>query len=109
MLIVTGNVSGPACAGTVFVEGLMHGSQDMRVAAHTEIVVGAPNSHSFILVRHVCAGEFLGEAIDVVEVAVRLVLVLLLQLGVVELFIVELGSRLVSSSNGRLGRLRIRD
>ena len=37
--------------------------------------------------------EFLGEAIDVVEVAVRLVLMLLVELGLVEAFIVEFRRR----------------
>lgn len=37
------------------------------------------------------AREFLCEAIDVVKVAVRLVLVLLIQLGIVEGLVIELG------------------
>ena len=41
------------------------------------------------------AGKLLGKTIDVVEVAVGLVLVLLVQFGIVEFLVVELGSILV--------------
>ena len=41
------------------------------------------------------AGELLGKTIDVVEVAVRFVLVLLLQLGIVESLVIEF--RIVTS------------
>jgi len=47
------------------------------------------------------AGKLLGQAVDVVEVAVRLVLVLLLELAVVKAFIVELGP--VSARGGGAG------
>jgi hypothetical protein len=43
------------------------------------------------------AGELLSETIDVVEVAVALVLVFLVQFGIVEFFIVEFGSILVAA------------
>jgi hypothetical protein len=57
----------------------------------------------------VSTGKLLGETIDVVEVAVRLILVLLLQLSIVKVFIVKLGSLLRSCSSGGLEMLRRRD
>jgi hypothetical protein len=59
------------------------------------------------------AGEFLGQTIDVVEIAIRLVLVLLVELGIVEAFIVEFARRVEAggggSSDGRgRGSLSIR-
>jgi hypothetical protein len=67
----------------------MHGVEDMLVATHAEIVIGAPHRHSFILLCHVSAGEFLGETIDIIEIAVGFVLVLFVQLVLVKLFIIE--------------------
>jgi hypothetical protein len=57
----------------------------------------------------VSTGKLFGETIDVVEVAVRLVLVLLLQLSIVKVFIVKLGSLWSSCSSGGLEMLRRRD
>jgi hypothetical protein len=57
----------------------------------------------------VSTGKLLGETIDVVEVAVRLVLVLLLQLSIVKVFIVKLGSLWRNCSSGGLEMLRRRD
>ena len=59
-------------------------------------------------------GEFFGEAIDVVKIAIRLVLVFLVELGVIEAFIIECNrfwrgrlrpcsSGLVLDRGGRLG------
>jgi hypothetical protein len=61
------------------------------IAAHAEIVVGAPYSHTLVGVLGVSFREFLGQAVDIVEVAVRLVLVLLVKLGFVETFIIKFG------------------
>jgi len=54
------------------------------------------------------AGKLLGETVDVVEVAVGLVLVLLVQLGLVESLVIELGSFVLGRTD-RLDLLRIRD
>jgi hypothetical protein len=56
----------------------------------------------------VSAGELFGKTIDVVEVAVGLVLVLLVELRIVESLVVELG-RLVLGWTSGLDVLRIRD
>ena len=58
-----------------------------------------------------CAGELLGQAIDIVEVTVRLVLVLLFQLGIIEVFVIKLCCALAVGMDwkGRLDVLRIRD
>jgi hypothetical protein len=61
-----------------------------------------------MLVGHVSAGELFGETIDVVEVAVGLVLVLLIELSIVESLVVELGSFVLDWTDG-LDLLRIRD
>ena len=53
-------------------------------------------------------GKLFGETIDVVEVAVGLVLVLLVQLGLVESLVIELGSFVLGRTD-RLDLLRIRD
>jgi hypothetical protein len=57
----------------------------------------------------VSTGKLLGETIDVVEVAIRLVLVLLLQLSIVKVFIAKIGSLWRSCSDGGLEMLRMRD
>jgi hypothetical protein len=90
MLVVARDVPGTTGAGAVLVEGLVHPAQDVGVAAHAEIVVGAPDGDALVLVGHVGAGELLGQAVDVVEVAVGLVLVLLVELGIVVGLVVEL-------------------
>ena len=95
MLVVAGDVSGSACARTIFIESFVHGLQDLRIASHSQIIVGAPNRNSFLLAGHMGSGEFLGEAIDVVEVAVGFVFVLLVQLMIVELLIIEFCSILM--------------
>lgn len=93
MLVVTGDVSSPSCASAIHVQGLMHRLKHFWVTAHSEVVIGTPDSDSFIFGGHMSPGEFLGEAIDVVEIAVGFILVLLIQLVVVEAFVVEIGDR----------------
>lgn len=100
MLIVAGNVTSSTGTSTVHVESLMHGLQNLWVASHSEVVVGAPNSDSLIHLRHVRARELLRESINVVEVPVGLVLVLLLQLGIVEAFIVEYSTFMLCTCRG---------
>lgn len=90
MLIVTGYISGSSCSSTIFIQSVVHSLQDLRISAHSQIIIGAPDRDSLILVGHMGAGELFGEAIDVVEVAVGLVLMLLVQFGIVEAFVVEL-------------------
>ena len=70
MLIMTGDVPRPASACTVSVQSGVHGVQHMLVTAHTEVVIGAPDSDSFVGRGHVCARKLLSKAINVVEVAV---------------------------------------
>jgi len=93
MLVVAGDVAGASRPGTVIVQRAVHGLQHLRIAAHAEIVVGAPHRHTLLRRGRVGAGELLRKTVDVVEVAVRLVLVLLLQLAAVEAFVVEAGGR----------------
>jgi hypothetical protein len=60
----------------------------------------------------VSSGEFLGETIDVVEIAVGFVLVLLVKLRLVESLVVELGwlwSRRLSGTNGVSGDFALVD
>ena len=93
MLVVAGDVAGAARSGAVLVQRAMHRLQHLPVTAHAQVVVGAPHRHFLLWRRHVRAGEFLCQPIDVVEVAVRLIAVLLIQLALIERFIVELARR----------------
>ncbi len=108
MLIVSGDIPSSSCSSSVFIESLVHGLQDLRVSAHAKIVVGAPDSNSLILVGHVSARKLFGKTINVVEVAVGLVSVLLVELSSVESLVVELGG-FVLGWTSRLDMLRIRD
>jgi hypothetical protein len=84
----------------------VHGGQHFRVAAHSEIVIRAPHGHPLFDRGGVSTGEFLGETIDVVEVAVGLVLVFLLQFALVESIVVEWsgGGSLRTGTGNRRGR-----
>ena len=90
VLIVSRNVSGPASSSSVHVESFVHGFEDVLVATHTQVIVGAPDRDSFVLGGHVGSWKFLGQTVDVVEVAVGLVSMLLVQLRVVVTLIVKL-------------------
>lgn len=107
MLIVPRDVAGSSCSSAIGVKSLMHRLQNLRIAAHSKVVIGAPDRDTLFLRGHVSTREFLGETVDVVEVAIGLVLVLLVQLGLVEALIVELDrlrSRRLSRGNwGILG------
>src|SRR5579862_3480566 len=92
MLIVTRNVSSSTRTGPILVKGFMHSLQDLRIAAHSEIIIGAPHSDTLINVRHMRLGKFFGQAIDIVEVAVGLILVLLIKLGIIEGLVVKFNS-----------------
>jgi hypothetical protein len=108
VLIVARDIPGSSCAGSVFIKSFMHSLQNLGVSAHAEIVVGTPDGDFLVLVVLVSAGKLLGKAVDVVEVAVGFVLVLLVQLGLVESLVIELGSFVLGRTD-RLDLLRIRD
>ena len=91
MLVVTRNVASTTSASTVHVKCLVHLLQNLRVSAHTEVVVGAPNSDLVLGGVLVSARELLGQTVDVVEVAVRLVFVLLIQFALVVRLVIEMG------------------
>ena len=91
MLVVTGDVAGTASAGTIGVQGFMHRLQNLRVTAHAQVVVRTPDRDPLVPGCHVGLRKLLSEAIDIVEVAIGLVFVLLVQLGIVEAFIVKCG------------------
>jgi hypothetical protein len=111
MLIVSGDISGSARSGTIFIKCFMHSLQNLRVASHAKIIIRAPDCNPLVLVGHVCAGELLGQTIDVIEVAVRLVFVLLVEFGIVEFFVIEFGCVLAIGVDwlNRFDVLRVRD
>lgn len=69
----------------------MHSVEDMLISAHAEIVIRAPDSDKLLGHRHVGTRKLLRKSVDVVEVAIRFVLVLLVKFVLVELLIVKLG------------------
>lgn len=71
----------------------MHSIENMLVAAHAKVIVGAPDSHTFLRHRHMSTRKLLRKAVDVIEVAIRFVLVLLVELILVKLLVIELGGR----------------
>jgi hypothetical protein len=88
---------------------LLHGLDDNRIIAHTEVVISAPNLNLVLDVAGVGNRELGSETVDVVEVAVGLVLVLLVELIDIEALIVEPGVSfgLVGVNRGRdLARVR---
>jgi hypothetical protein len=102
MLVVTRNVPSATSASTVHVQSLVHLVQDFRVLSHSEVIVRAPHRNLLFLGSHVGLREFLRKTVDVVEVAVTLVLVLLVQLVLVEGLVIE------ASSLGRRRRDTVR-
>lgn len=83
---ITGNVSRSTSASTVSVKGAsnrqprklladncysLHGVENDRVSAHTEVVVGTPNIHLILCVGRVRDWELCRQSINVVEVPVR--------------------------------------
>ena len=67
----------------------LHALEDDGVLAHSKVVVGAPDVNLLLGGSRVSDGKLCSKAVDVVEVAVALVLMLLLELDVVEHFVVE--------------------
>jgi hypothetical protein len=108
VLVVARDIPGSSCTSSIFIKSFVHSLQNLGVSAHAQIVVGTPDGDFLILVILVSAGELLGETVDVVEVAVGLVLVLLVQLGLVESLVIELGSFVLDGTDG-LDLLRIWD
>lgn len=92
---MTGDISRSACSSTIFIQRLVHGLQDLRVAAHAQVIIGAPDRDSFRLVGHMRAGKLLCKTVDVIEVAVGLVFVLLIEFLIVEFLVIEFGSVLM--------------
>lgn len=103
MLVMTRNITGAACTSAVGIEGLMHCFQDGRVAAHAEVVVAAPCGDELVGGIEMRLREILGETIDVVEVAVGLVLVFLVELRLVEALVVEFATAAARRSRCNVG------
>ena len=93
VLVVTGNVARAASTRAIFVKSFMHGFQDVFVATHAQIVIGAPHRDSLVFGGRVGTREFFGKAIDVVEVAVGFVLMLFVELAGVKRRVIEFGNR----------------
>lgn len=68
---------------------VLHGFEDNRVVSHAEVIVGAPNLDLILDILGVGKWEFVRKPINIVEVAVRLVLVLLLELCCEKMVVVE--------------------
>ena len=102
MLVMSRYIPCASSAGSVLIESFVHSLQDFWVSSHPEIIIRAPHGNPFVFGRHVCSRELLSKPIYVVEVAVGLILVLLIQLGVIKVFIVK-------RSNFRRGRLGTRN
>jgi hypothetical protein len=71
-------------------KNVLHGLENDGIATHTKVVVGTPHFHFILGVTSVGNRELGCEPVDVVKVAVRGVLVLLVELAHVELVVVEL-------------------
>lgn len=104
VLVVARDVPSTSSACSVSVEGFVHRLEHLRVATHTEVVVGAPHRHLVLGRLLVRAGEFLGQTVDVVEVSVRFVLVLFVEFIVVKALVVERGG-FGRRGNSEVGRL----
>lgn len=96
MLVVARNVSGSSSASSILIQTPMHSLQDLLISSHSEVIVGAPYSHTLVLLVLVGLRKLLGQTIDIVEIPVRLVLALLLKLGIVETLVIEFGSTAIS-------------
>ena len=89
MLIVARDIAGASSAGTVAVQCSMHLHKYLRVPALAKIIIRAPHSHSFVGSRHMGARKFAGEAIDIVEITIRFIFMLFLQLRIVEGLVIK--------------------
>lgn len=104
VLVMARNVPSASSTRSICVERFMHSLEHMWVAAHAQVVVGAPHRHLVLGRFLVRTRKLLGQTVNVVEVSVRLVLVLLLKLILVEAFVVEIGA-LGSSRGSKVRRL----
>ena len=82
----------------------MHRLEYLWVATHAKVVVGAPYGNLLVGRFFVGAREVLRQAIDVVEVPVRFILVFFVELIVVKSFVVE-RSCLCGRRSCSIGRL----
>ena len=89
MLVVARDITGPSGAGSIGIQCLMHGLQNLGVSTHTQVIVRAPDRNPLIAGCHVGLWKLLGEAVDVIEIPVRFVLVFLFEFGIVESFVVK--------------------
>ena len=83
----------------------LHRFEHNGVVSHSKVVIGAPDLHLVLGVRGMSYREFVCKPVDVVEVTVRLVVVLLLQLIGIKLFVVEfarVGGALLQVGRGPL-------
>ena len=72
---------------------LLHRRQDLGMLGHAKVVIRTPNSNLFLFLCRVAARKLFSESIDIVEVAIRLVLVFLVKLGAIKRLVVEWTSR----------------
>jgi hypothetical protein len=110
MLIVSRDISSATGSSTIIIQCFMHLLQNMLVTTHSQVVIGAPYDDFVLFVGHMSSRKLLSQAIDVVKVAVRLVLVLLIKFRLVESLIIEFGWRwrIWRSGSDRIGLFRIR-
>lgn len=100
MLVMTRNIPCSTSSSSIFIKGLMHSLQHLWVASHAEIIIGTPHGDPLTLVCHVGLRKLLCETIDVIEIAIRFVLMLLLDFRIVETIVVEFGSIVAGNGNG---------
>lgn len=83
---------------------VLHRFKNDGVITHPEVVICAPDFDLVLWIASVSDGELCGKTVDVVEVAVRSVLMLLLQLCGVELLVVKAPERsgLLCLGRGRM-------
>jgi len=74
-------------------ERSLHSFEHNRVVSHAQIIIGTPNLDLIGDLPGVSERELLSHPVDVVEVAIGLVLVLLVELIVVESLVIETWSR----------------
>ena len=73
-------------------DNLLHAFNKNWASTHSKIIIGTPNRDFILRTSSVGTGELLGQTVDVVEVAITLIFVLLLQLMIVKRFIIKLAA-----------------
>jgi len=71
------------------IKNILHSLENDGIVAHPKIIISAPNFNLILDAAGMSDGEFGCETIDVIEIAVRFVLVLLVELTDVKLLIVK--------------------